>query len=192
MNKTRQLFVYRKITVSIAAKMNKVKKRFRLLPGLVLLLVPFLVFPENRESQTDIKVLDTFKELQPLLEQEDDTIYVVNFWATWCAPCIKEIPYFEQFGEKYRDRNVKVLMVNLDMRSQLETKVIPFIEKQKMKNEVILLDDPKFNDWIPLVDKSWTGAIPATLIYGKGFREFYPQELTLAELEEIVKPLLAN
>ncbi|WP_298645990.1 TlpA disulfide reductase family protein [uncultured Proteiniphilum sp.] len=171
--------------------MNKVKKRFLLIPGILFILIPFLVFSGNRKNEAEIKVVD-FKQLQPMLQQEDDTIYVVNFWATWCAPCIKEIPYFEQFGEKYRDRNVKVLMVSLDMANQLKTKLIPFIEKEKMKNEVILLDDPKFNDWIPLVDKNWTGAIPATLVYGNGFRKFYPQELTLAELEEIVQPLLAN
>ena len=170
-------------------KMNKVKKIFRLIPGLLVLLTSFLVFSENGKSETEVKVVD-FKQLQPLLEKKNDTIYVVNFWATWCAPCIKEIPYFEQFGEKYREKKVKVLMVSLDMRNQLETKVIPFIEKEKMKNEVILLDDPKFNDWIPLVEKSWNGAIPATLIYGNGFREFYPKELIFAELEEIVEPLL--
>lgn len=191
MNKTHLLFVYREITASIVDAMKKVNNIFRLIPGLLFLLFPFLVFSENRQSETEIKVVD-FKQLQPLLEQEDDHIYVVNFWATWCAPCIKEIPYFEQLGEKYRDRNVKVLMVSLDMKSQLETALIPFIEKQQMKNEVILLDDPKFNDWIPLVDKDWTGAIPATLVYGKGFRQFYPKELTLSELEEIVQPLLTN
>lgn len=171
--------------------MKKVKILFRLLPALLFLLIPFLVLSENRKGDREIKVVD-FKQFQPLLEQEDDTIYVVNFWATWCAPCIKEIPYFEEFSEKYRDKKVKVLMVSLDMSDQLETKLIPFIEKQKMKNEVILLDDPRFNDWIPLVDKSWTGVIPATLIYGKEFRQFYAQELTLAELEEIVQPLLIN
>jgi len=172
-------------------KMDKKNRIFRLLPPLLFLLIPFLLFSENGKTHTEIKVVD-FTELQPLLEQEGDTIYVVNFWATWCAPCIKEIPYFEQFGEKYRNESVKVLMVSLDMRSQLETKLIPFIEKEKMKNKVLLLDDPKFNDWIPLVEKSWTGAIPATLVYGNGFREFYPKELTLAELEEIVQPLLTN
>lgn len=127
-----------------------------------------------------------------MLEQGGDTIYLVNFWATWCAPCIKEIPYFEQFGEKYRDKNVKILMVSLDMRDQLETKLVPFIEKENMNNEVILLDDPNFNEWIPLVDKNWTGAIPATLVYGKGFRKFFPHELTFTELEEIVEPFLVE
>lgn len=191
MNKTCLLFVYREIAISIAVKMDKVKNIFRLIPALLFLLSPFLLFSENRGGDADVKVFN-FKQLQPLLEQDDDTIYVVNFWATWCAPCIKEIPYFEEFGEKYRDKKVKVLMVSLDMRNQLETKLLPFIEKQKMKNEVILLDDPKFNDWIPLVEKGWTGAIPATLVYGNGFRKFFPQELTLTELEEIVKPLLAD
>jgi len=186
-------------------KKNKKYNIFCLLPVLLSLLIPSLLLSENRGVETgkseiptedravgtEIRVID-FKQFQPLLEQDNDTVYVVNFWATWCAPCIKEIPYFEQFGEKYRDKNVKVLMVSLDMRSQLETKLTPFIENQKMKNEVILLDDPKFNDWIPLVDKNWTGTIPATLVYGNGFRNFYPQELTLAELEEIVQPLLDN
>ena len=185
------MFVYREITVSISQKMNKPKSIFLLFPALLFLLTPSLLFSENKTSGTEIKVVD-FKQLKPLLEQDDDTIYVVNFWATWCAPCIKEIPYFEQFGEKYRDKKVKVLMLSLDMRSQLESKLIPFIEKMKMKNEVILLDDPKFNDWIPLVDKGWTGAIPATLIYGNGFRKFYPKEFTLAELEEVVQPLLSD
>lgn len=170
--------------------MNKMENQCRLCFGLLFLLLPLFLFSENREREKEIEVVN-FEQFQPLLQQQDGNIYVINFWATWCAPCIKEIPYFEQLGEKYRDRNVKVIMVSLDMRNQLTTKLIPFIEKHGMKNEVILLDDPKFNDWIPLVDKNWTGAIPATLVYdGDGFREFYQKELSLDDLEEIVRPLL--
>jgi AhpC/TSA family. len=171
--------------------MSKMKNLLRFSWGLMFLLLPFFVFAEEKKTERDIKVMN-FDQFQPLLQQEDDTIYVVNFWATWCAPCIKEIPYFEQLGDTYHDKNVKILMVSLDMPKDLESRVIPFIEKNKMKNEVILLDDPRSNRWIPLVDEDWTGAIPATLIYGKEFREFYPRELTFSELEEIIKPLLLN
>ncbi len=143
------------------------------------------------ETNTKVKVMD-FNEFEPILHQERDTVYVVNFWATWCGPCIKEIPYFEQLGVKYRDSNLKINMVSLDMPNQIESKLIPFIKKNNMKNEVLLLDDPDFNSWIPVVDKEWTGAIPATLIYSNSFREFYAKELTFTELEEIVKPLLSN
>lgn len=169
--------------------MNRVKGIFYLVGILFFILSPLRLLSQNVSSEKGIKIFN-FSQFQPYLEQENDTLYVINFWATWCAPCVKEIPYFEQLGEKYKDEKLKVIMVSLDMRNQLESKLIPFIEKSKMKNEVILLDDPRFNDWIPLVDDKWTGAIPATLIYGKGFRAFYPREFTFAELDEIVRPLL--
>lgn len=143
------------------------------------------------EVNSSIEVMN-FKEFEPLLNQNDDTVYVINFWATWCGPCIKEIPYFEQLGDKYRDKNLKVIMISMDMPDLIDSKLIPFIEKNNMKNDVILLDDPDFNSWIPNVNKEWTGAIPATLVYSKDFREFYAKELTFSELEEIVKPLLSN
>lgn len=171
--------------------MNRVDSKNRYFPCVLFLLLLFFAFPAKGENGVGVKVMD-FKQLKPLLGQNNDSIYVVNFWATWCAPCIKEVPHFEQFGEKYRDKKVRVLMVSLDMSDQLETKLIPFIEKENMRNEVILLDDPHFNDWIPLVDENWTGTIPATLVFGKGFREFFPFELTLNDLEEIVKPLLVE
>lgn len=150
----------------------------------------YLISNSNAVTDNKIKVVN-FNEFKPTLYQENDTVYVVNFWATWCAPCIKEIPYFEQLGAKYRDRNLKVIMISLDMPNQIDSKLIPFIEKNNMKNDVLLLDDPDFNSWIPVVDKEWSGAIPATLIYSKSFREFYAKELTFIELEEIVKPLLS-
>lgn len=146
---------------------------------------PFL----NESSAAEVRVV-SFKELQPMLEKQNDTIYVVNFWATWCAPCVEEIPYFEQLGEKYRDKGLKVLMVSLDFPNQLQTRLIPFMEKYQMNNEVVLLDDPRANSWIPKVDEKWTGALPATLVYGDGFRRFFPHGLTFSELEEIVVPLL--
>ena len=157
----------------------------------MLLLIPFLLLAENNNSEVAIPVMN-FDQLQPLLQKENDSIYVINFWATWCGPCVKEIPYFEQLGKNYQDKKLKILMISLDMPNQLDSRVIPYIKKQGMQNPVILLDDPKFNDWIPLVDKQWTGAIPATLIYGNGFRSFTPGELTYEELESIVKPLLEN
>lgn len=164
---------------------------YRIFFSVLFLTLPFFLFSQNKKNENEIRVMN-FEQLQPLLHLENDTIYVVNFWATWCAPCIKEIPYFEKLGQKYRDNKVRVLMVSLDFPKQLESRVIPFIEKRKMENEVILLDDPRSNHWIPLINKNWTGAIPATLIYGKEFREFYQQEFTFSELEEIILPLLNN
>ncbi|MDX9942488.1 MAG: thioredoxin domain-containing protein [Bacteroidales bacterium] len=132
----------------------------------------------------------SFDEFEPRLHLENDTIYVVNFWATWCAPCVREIPVFETIQEQYKDQKVKVLLVSLDFPNQLESRVIPFVDRMGMKSEVVLLDDTDSNRWIPLVSEEWTGAIPATVIFARGFRGFYEQEFHLEELESIIKPLL--
>ncbi|MFY9172625.1 TlpA disulfide reductase family protein [Petrimonas mucosa] len=150
------------------------------------LLLPVLALPLFSQETRAVKVMD-FEQLKPLLHQQSDTLYIVNFWATWCAPCIEEIPYFEQIGRKFKGEKVKVLMVSLDFPKQLESRLVPFIHKHDMRNEVILLDDPRQNDWIPQVDEDWTGALPATLIYGQNFRYFYQKPFTYEELDHLIE-----
>jgi thiol-disulfide isomerase/thioredoxin len=132
-----------------------------------------------------VRIVD-YKGFEPFLSNQNDSVYVVNFWATWCAPCVKEIPYFEKLNETYKDQKVKVLLVSLDFRKNLESALIPFINRRGIKSEVILLSDPDSNSWINKVDKNWTGAIPATLIYTKTERSFYEKELTYNELDSLL------
>jgi thiol-disulfide isomerase/thioredoxin len=141
-------------------------------------------------STSDSITVYNFEQLEPWLHKDNDTIYVINFWATWCAPCVKEIPDFEKLHAEYKNKKVKVLLVSLDFPNQIESRVLPFIERMKMTSQVVLLNDTRANRWIPLVSEKWSGAIPATLIYGKGFREFYEKEFNFNELEEIIKPLI--
>lgn len=143
----------------------------------------------SASNDSDIRIYN-FEEFSHWLERESDSLYIVNFWATWCAPCVKEIPDFEKLYAKYKTDKVKLLFVSLDFPGQLQNRVIPFIDRMEMKAQVVLLDDTRANRWIPLVNEDWTGAIPATLIYNREFREFYAGELTFEELEEIIVPLL--
>jgi thiol-disulfide isomerase/thioredoxin len=129
-----------------------------------------------------------FKSFEPFLKKNSNTTYVINFWATWCLPCVKELPYFETLNEKYKNQNVKVILVSIDMPKKIESALIPFIQKRKIKSEVIHLDDPDANAWIEKVDKNWSGAIPATVIYNADKRMFYERSFTYSELEnELLK-----
>ncbi len=128
----------------------------------------------------------SFEQLEPRLSTTSDSLYVVNFWATWCVPCVKELPEFEKLREVYSDKNVKVLLVSLDNPRHMQTRVLPFIQEHNLKSEIVLLDDPRSNQWIPLVDESWSGAIPATIFFTKNSRSFYEQAFTYKELENIV------
>jgi len=133
-----------------------------------------------------------FDELQPLLNKNNDTTYVINFWATWCKPCVKELPAFEKLNKEYKDKRVKVILVSLDFPKQLESKLIPFVESRKIESQVVLLNDPDANSWIPKVDAFWTGAIPATLIYNANDRKFYERSFTYKELEQKLKLTLKH
>ena len=110
---------------------------------LSFLLIGFLSCKKETVNNKDLKIVEiaqktsvksyTYKELKPLLEKKDNKIYVVNFWATWCGPCVKELPYFEKINKEYADKNVEVLLVSLDFPKQMEKKLIPFIEKKNLE-----------------------------------------------------------
>jgi len=133
-----------------------------------------------------------YNELKPYLEKNDDTTYIVNFWATWCAPCIKELPYFEKIKQEYASKNVEVLLVSLDFPKQVEKKLIPFINKKQLHSEVIFLNDADENVWIKAIDSTWSGALPATLIYNKNARKFYEQSFDYIMLETELKTFLKS
>ncbi len=142
------------------------------------------------EEQNDVIEIYNYSELAPLLKNTNtEKTYVVNFWATWCAPCVKELPYFQELHDT--NKEVEVILVSLDFPEKLETQLIPFIKKKNLTPQVILLDDPNENKWIPAVDSTWSGALPATLIFKKDKRAFYEQSFTkeslLKEIEKFTK-----
>lgn len=131
-----------------------------------------------------------FDGLQHFLQHENDTTYIVNFWATWCKPCVEELPYFQEFYEKNKNSKLQLYLVSLDFPKMVESGVIPFITKNQLTPKVIHLNDPDANRWIPLVNEDWTGAIPATVIYNRSNRAFYEKAFTLEELKEAVKTVM--
>jgi thiol-disulfide isomerase/thioredoxin len=164
-------------------------------PGILLVIVTLFVFTAcssgvKNESAEGIPVYTSFDELKPMLEKENDTLYVYNFWATWCVPCVKELKHFEEVNTNYADRKVKVVLISLDWSEDLETKLKPFVKERNIKSMVVNLDDPNANRWIPMVDQKWDGAIPATLFrYGKE-KKFMPHTFTGDELVNEIDYLL--
>jgi thiol-disulfide isomerase/thioredoxin len=138
-----------------------------------------------------IPVFDKFESLAPLLRQANDTTYVINFWATWCKPCVQEMPYFEAIHDKYAKQKVKVILVSLDFSRQLESKLLPFVRDRQLKPMVIALTDSNYNAWIDQVSPEWSGAIPITIIRkGKQQQVVLREFENEAELDTIVKDFI--
>tara|TARA_R110002111_G_scaffold185492_1_gene251522 strand:- start:10073 stop:10615 length:543 start_codon:yes stop_codon:yes gene_type:complete len=128
--------------------------------------------------------------LEPLINVKDNKVHVVNFWATWCAPCVKEMPYFEKINENYKDKGVEVLLVSLDFPRNYDSKLKPFIKKHNLKSKIVAFDDTDQNRWISAINKDWSGALPATIIYKGDKRKFYERSFTQEELEKELKQFL--
>ncbi|MFN5557632.1 MAG: TlpA family protein disulfide reductase [Chryseotalea sp.] len=123
--------------------------------------------------------------INKLINQKQGPVQVINFWATWCGPCVKELPQFETVH--LNDNAVTVTLVSLDYADKID-KVESFLTRKNMKSSVILLDEIDYNSWIDKVDPSWEGAIPATLVYNPqtGKRIFVQHELKDGELEKLI------
>lgn len=141
------------------------------------------------EDDYDLAIYD-YDGLKPLINKKDNNVHVVNFWATWCAPCVKELPYFEAVNEKYKEDGIEVLLVSLDFPKKYDSALKPYIKKHNLKSQVVAFDDTDQNRWIPEINKDWSGAIPATIIYKGNERKFYEKSFTQKELETEINKFL--
>lgn len=150
-----------------------------------LLYLVFLLLFSNAILAQKVAVYDNYTTLEKEILSDKNTIYVVNFWATWCAPCVKELPHFEKLN--LENKSVKVVLVSLDFKNQYETKLLPFLKNRKINSEVVLLTDKDYNTWLPTVDKVWSGSIPATLII-KNEKKVFAERMfsSYEELNEFV------
>jgi len=142
-----------------------------------------------RAGGQDVQLIDR-EGIESLSWKSTDTTYVINFWATWCSPCVKEIEYFEALHASRGDTKLKVVLVSLDFPNQMERRLVPFLEQKEISAPVRLMTDLDYNAWIERVDSSWTGAIPATLIYNRDRRVFLEQELTHEQLVTHVSQIM--
>ncbi len=153
------------------------------------------IFAKNidyqRFEKDSIPCILTFEQLKPFLTTNSDTVFIINFWATWCAPCVAELPYFETLTTDLKGKKAKVILVSLDFKSQIQTKLLPFLKKNRLKSEVLVLVESNPNAWIPKVAEEWSGSIPATLIFDKNKRQFYEQNFEkYKDLKEIIAPFI--
>jgi thiol-disulfide isomerase/thioredoxin len=122
------------------------------------LALMFTLFAFAQNKPAVYKIDDLLRRIH----NKSDTIYVVNFWATWCKPCVQELPDFENFTRQNKPALAKVLLVSLDFKEDMNTKLIPFLQNTGYTSEVVLLDEVNGEIFINKVHKSWSGVIPVT------------------------------
>jgi thiol-disulfide isomerase/thioredoxin len=145
-------------------------------------------YPAEGQNVQKIKAAD----LEKILDNKDNKLYVINFWATWCAPCVAELPVFISSSREYDKAGVIFVFVSLDFPSRIDKQLLPFLQKNKIDHEVTVMMDTDPNLWIDKVDSTWEGNIPATLFINnyKKIRHFYPEPLDGKELRNLINSYL--
>ena len=148
---------------------------------LILLLVAKI-------SNAQLYSLKQFNEVDIFLENNNDTLYIVNFWATWCKPCIEELPYFEKLNADFTGKPVKIILLSLDTEKQWASNLVPFLKNKNVTSTVWVMPNKKPIDWIDQVNPLWQGSIPATFIFNnnKNISIFEEHPFTYEELTSLL------
>lgn len=139
----------------------------------------------QQTSTINIKQIDS-------LIKNSKTPVVINFWATFCEPCIKELPYFQHNYKAKLFSNVSFYLVSIDVKSEYPKAIDKFLKRKKIGLPSFWLSDNNPNYFMPIISPNWGGSIPATLFINnqKGIKYFEEGMFYKKELEAKIKSVL--
>jgi thiol-disulfide isomerase/thioredoxin len=158
----------------------------------ILITAAFFVFVFTGNSQIIAKWKIT--DVEKLMAAKNGDVLVINFWATFCKPCVAEIPSFIKIVDKYKSSQVKLLLVSLDLSSYYPAKIASFAKKNRFNTNIVWLQETNADYFCPKIDTTWSGSIPATLIVNTktGYRKFFEGEMTAVEFETMLKAVISG
>lgn len=166
---------------------TKIENMKKLLPIIIAISI---TASSNAQTIPSWKITDVVN----YYNQKTDSVYVINFWATWCRPCVAELPYLQRITKRYKDKKVKLLLVSLDLASFYPDKIKKFARRKGLKASIAWLNETDADYFCNMVDKKWSGSIPATVIVNAatGYKAFYEQQFMPEEFEAELKKAVGD
>jgi len=148
----------------------------------------FLAVVAHSQQVKSVKITELEKTIK-----ESKRPLIVNFWATFCVPCLQEIPYFQEMTDQYKSKNVSLIFVSLDMKEAYPVKVNDMAKKLKLSYPVVWLNETNADYFCPRIDTSWTGGMPSSLFVNNatGYHKFFEEPLSKEKLEQEIGVMIS-
>lgn len=141
---------------------------------------------QAQDTEAPVVKKVTHDDAMAVLEQSDARLTVVNFWATWCVPCVEEFPAFTKLDRTLDDRGVDVMFISTDFPNE-KGKVVDFLAEHGVTG-TSYLKTGNSTEFVNNFSEDWSGAVPATFIYdGEGtLVDFWEGKASFEELKQRV------
>ena len=171
------------IVISAGGDINVMKR---------ILLIVFMAMTALAVSSQQVKKAK-IDDIEQIIQKSDHPV-IISFWATWCQPCIHEIPYFQETIKKYEEEKVEFVLVSLDFKESYPAALESFIRKRNFQANFYWLNETNADQFCPKIDPKWNGSIPATLFINNktNYRKFYDRQLTPLQVEAEIKTLVKS
>lgn len=149
--------------------------------------------PPTADNKTGLIVPVTASDLLDRVRDGKARVTLINFWATFCLPCVAEFPDLVRLEKAYREKGVRVFFVSVDFETELPA-VRRFLRQQGINYPTFLKAQDDDNAFINTLNPEWSGAIPATFVYdARGrLRHFHEGQGDFALFERLVQDVLNN
>lgn len=105
----------------------------------------------------------SWEALQAVIRENPDTLYILNFWTTWCRPCVAELPYLQAAAQELQDSlPVRIWLISLDFPPEGPRAAAALLHRKGITLPAFWLEEKDPNSWIPHLNPNWDGSIPYT------------------------------
>ena len=168
---------------------NRIVILLTIISGLILIVKPDISYCQSTD-EVKVETIN-LEKLDRIISNRNGKPLLINVWATWCVPCLEEFPDLIEFSKKYKNE-IEVVGISVDLPEEIDSKVIPFLQKHNagFPNFIADIKDPE--DFINLLNTDWSGAIPATFFYDKNCEQlnYHTGKNDLEGFEKMISPVI--
>ncbi len=155
-----------------------------------IMISSYPLFAEEKQTERKPVIHDIkLNQIETLLSEKKQGLIIINLWATWCPPCVAELPHFGNIYKQYSGKDLHLYLINIEGKQSKEKVLEPFLKKNPLPCPVYLLEGGNPEEFEKVLKTEISGALPVTIIYsseGKLIKKF-EGSITETDIQSVLR-----